>query len=200
LWRYGIGENDLTHNPLLRFQYIGESVKRRGFTDDEARKILLAAREETDPLLRWAPWIMAANGARISEIVGSRASAVMKRNGHWCLDLQDGRGERPSTRMPGEMQKNVGSNGTVPLPGWLIDEGFLDYWRALPNDGALFPGVTPSPDDGKRSHNATKTIGKWIRVKNDVELIIAASATSRQGRWREVVRRATYYALLTKPE
>jgi integrase len=164
LWRYGIGEVHLIENPLNGFQFLdsGDRPGRRGFTDEEAKQILTAAREEENPLLRWTPWIMAGNGARIAEIVGSATTAILQRGGVWCLDLQDGRGERPSTRMPGERLKNRPSNRTVPLPEWLIEEGLLDYWRALPKDSALFPDVKQS-FDGKRSHYATKALGKWIR-------------------------------------
>jgi integrase len=117
---------------------------------------------------------MAFGGARIGEIVGSAASAVIQlptASGEmvWCLDLQDGRGPRSSTRMPKERLKNSGSNRSVPLAHvGLIDEGFLDYVQGLPEGSALFPNLKPSPFDGKRSHYAVNKMGKWIR--KDLEL------------------------------
>jgi integrase len=163
LWRFGIANGGLTNTPLNGFQYFASKGDgRRGYTDAEARLILTKARQQADPLLRWSPWILAATGARIGEVVGSKASTVRQINGVWCLDFQDGRGERPSTRMPGERLKNAGSNRREPLAQFLLDEGFLEYWRSIPNDGALFPGVKPS-FDGKRSHYAIKKLGKWIR-------------------------------------
>jgi hypothetical protein len=160
LWRYGIGEGD----PPRIHWWGSSSVTRRGFTDDEARKILLAAREEADPLLRWAPWIMAANGACIGEIAGSVAWAVMKRNGVWSSICRTAEASGPPPGCRTSDLKNKGSNRCVPLPHWMIDEGFLIYWRARSKGGALFPDVTPSPDDGKRPNNAAKTLGEWISV------------------------------------
>jgi integrase len=176
LWRFGGGNCGLTDNPVTGFQYLAkdDGSGRRGFTPDEARLILTAAREETDPFLRWTPWIMAFGGARIGEIVGSAASAVIQlptASGEmvWCLDLQDGRGPRSSTRMPEERLKNSGSNRSVPLAHvGLIDEGFVDYVQGLSKGSALFPNIKPSPSDGKRSHYAVKKMGKWIR--KDLEL------------------------------
>jgi integrase len=172
LWRFGIGNCGLTDNPVTGFQYLAkdDGISRRGFTPDEARLILSAAREETNPFLRWAPWVMAFGGARIGEIVGSAASAVTQlptASGEmvWCLDLQDGRGPaRASTRMPKERLKNANSNRSVPLAQvGLIDEGFLDYVEGLPKGSALFPNIKPSPFDGKRSHYAINKMGQWIR-------------------------------------
>jgi hypothetical protein len=65
--------------------------------------------------------------------------------------------------MPKEGLKNTGSNRSVPLADDLLAEGFLDYVRSLPKGSALFPGIQPSPFDGKRSHNAVARMGKWIR-------------------------------------
>jgi integrase len=62
----------------------------RDYTPEEAVTILTAARLQTNPLLRWAPWVMAYTGCRVGELLGSTASAIQHRDGVWCLVIQQG--------------------------------------------------------------------------------------------------------------
>ena len=39
--------------------------KRLGYSDEDARRILIAARGETEPHLRWVPWLACFTGARL---------------------------------------------------------------------------------------------------------------------------------------
>ena len=122
-------------------------VKRLGYTDDQARTILLAARREKKPSRRWIPWVCAFTGCRLDEVAGRNACDIKRVGSTWVLDIPDG--------------KNEGAARKIPLHSKLIGEGFLAYWRELPTDGPLFPDLK----DGRygRAGTATKNIGRWLR-------------------------------------
>lgn len=53
---------------------------RRPYTDEEAGKLLRAARDRTDAL-RWLTWLIAYTGARINELAQLRKEDVKTRTG-----------------------------------------------------------------------------------------------------------------------
>lgn len=130
----------------------------RGPTDQEAKLILLAARDEVKAHLRWAPWVACFTGARIDELAGAMASHVDEMDGIPCLHITK------KGREAGGRLKNKSSFRTVPLHPALIAEGFLKYVEALAPDGPLFPSLKPSKF-GRRGHNGSKRVGYWIREK-----------------------------------
>jgi hypothetical protein len=97
---------------------------------------------------------------------------------HWCPPggtrwrygprRGDDRGSSLSAhpaRLPPETsvaEKNENSARTVPLHPAIVAEGFLDYVKALPSNGALFSNLVPDRF-GKRAGTGTKRIGRWIR-------------------------------------
>jgi integrase len=132
--------------------------KRRGYNEEDARRILKAARRENEAQLRWVPWIEALTGARLDEICGANVADIYEFGGVWCLDIRlDYRGDDGSL-------KTAGSERKVPLHPALIAEGFLEYVRSLRKDGPLFPRITPDRF-GSRAGNGSKTIGRWIRER-----------------------------------
>ncbi|MDP1590686.1 MAG: hypothetical protein Q8M07_23230, partial [Prosthecobacter sp.] len=67
---------------------------RDGYTRDEARTLLTAARKEKGTL-RWLPWVLAATGCRLNEVCQAVASDVTKEDGVWLLNVTDvGDGQR----------------------------------------------------------------------------------------------------------
>ena len=132
------------------------STRRLGYTEDEAKRILVAARAETDALLRWVPWLAAFTGARVDEICGAMVADVRSFDGVPCLHI------RLDYREAGAELKTVNSERVVPLHRALVDEGFLGYVSSLPEDGPLFPNLTLDRF-GRRSGNGTKRIGRWVR-------------------------------------
>jgi hypothetical protein len=76
--RWGTANKLLDANP---FAGLAPKVTRRGeaprlpYTDEEARRILTASREETG-WLRWGPWLLFATGARIGELADLRRGDV----------------------------------------------------------------------------------------------------------------------------
>jgi len=131
-------------------------TRRLGYTENEAKRILVAARAETDALLRWVPWVAAFTGARVDEICGAMVADVEVFDGVPCLHI------RLDYREAGAELKTVNSERVVPLHPALVDEGFVQYVSSLPKDGPLFPDLTPDRF-GRRSGNGTKRIGRWVR-------------------------------------
>jgi integrase len=139
-------------NPGLGITYEAKEqgrrkVRRLGYDNRQARIILLAARDETRPSLRWVPWVCAFTGCRLDEVAGRDACDIKRTGSVWVLEIPEG--------------KTDGSVRRVPLHSKLIVEGLLDYWRGLPAQGPLFPDLK----DGRygRAGTATKTIGRWLR-------------------------------------
>ena len=93
------------------------SEKRRGYTDDEAKIILQAARKEKETHRRWVPWVSAYTGARIAEICQLRSEDIKQIDGIWCIAFAAEAGSL----------KNVNSERVVPVHSALKDEGFLKF-------------------------------------------------------------------------
>lgn len=89
----------LPTNPVNGIQVLQKDEEQKGiqdYTDDEARIILRAARMHPDPLFRWAPWICAYTGARISEVCQLRAQDI---------GIEDGIDFIQFTKAAGSLQK-----------------------------------------------------------------------------------------------
>jgi integrase len=131
--------------------------KVRGYTNAEARVVLTAARQQERDFTRWSPWLCCFTGARLDEIAAAVARDVRRLGRYWAIDiLEDNRDEDASI-------KNEASYRTVPLHQALIDEGFLIYWRGLPENGPLFPSLK-ADTFGSKAGNATKRIGPLVRA------------------------------------
>lgn len=157
----------ITANPMTGFVYrtkVKRSVKiagmtrgvRRGFTDEEARLILLAARQEKQPHLRWIPWLLCFLGTRLEEVCGAMAADIVQITGIWCSHI------RIVLRDEGSSIKNEFSLRIMPLHPALVAEGFLEYVNSLPKDGPLFPGLKRDLF-GSRAGTATKRLSRWLR-------------------------------------
>jgi integrase len=148
-------------NPGLGIVYEAKddnTLKRRlGYTDDQARLILSAARDETQPHRRWIPWLCAFTGTRLDEVAGRDVTDIERVGRYWVLNVRFG--------------KNNGSVRKIPLHRALIHEGFLDYVKSLPNRGPLFPSLTPDRF-GRRAGTATKRIGDWLRKLQEEKKIL----------------------------
>jgi integrase len=157
VFRWATKNRKVAGNP---FAGMAPKVKRRGpaprdpYSDDDAKRILTAARQETGAL-RWLPWLLCFTGARLGELAELRRGDVRKEAGVMILDI------RPTEERAG---KNENMQRMIPLHPALIAEGFLDYVAELPADpaGALFPDIAASKD-GTRTTNAQAQHGRWMR-------------------------------------
>jgi integrase len=134
-----------------------EPKKRLGYTDEQARLILLAARGEIQAHRRWIPWLCAFTGTRLDEVAGRDVADIERVGRYWVLNVRFG--------------KNNGSARKIPLHPMLIREGFLDYVKSLPSPGPLFPSLTPDRF-GRRAGTATKRIGDWLRKLQDEKKVL----------------------------
>jgi len=97
-------------------------------------------------LLRWVSWLCAYTGARVAEICQLRAEDVLQIDGIWCLRI---------TPQAGPI-KTSNSERAIPIHLAVIDEGFLDFARAV-GSGPLFPRLAPDKF-GSRGGNGTKIL------------------------------------------
>jgi integrase len=112
------------------------------FTIDEARKILLAARMETKPQLRWLPWLCAYSGSRINEVAQLNSENFFQVGDDWFYRI---------TTMGGKKVKNRSSVRRVPVHPDLIDEGLLDFVATQKTSARMFPA------------RSAIDVGTWVR-------------------------------------
>ena len=116
---------------------------RDGYSDDQAARILTAARKETG-WRRWVPWLLCFSGARIADILQLRRQDIRQEAGVWILNIRADVVRRV---------KNANAWRLLPIHPAVIQEGFLDYVKGMP-DGPLFPEYKTSV--------ATTMFGRWI--------------------------------------
>lgn len=159
LFAWAVRNERLASNPAAGVSVTEASTKRKArlpYSDDDAKALLQSARTMKG-FRRWVPWLLAYTGARLEEVCQSNASDIRQENGIWHLDInQDDDGKH--LKMGEENARKV------PLHPHLISEGFLDYLKAVPKKGLLFPDVTPDRF-GKRGGNVSKTLGRWVRLQ-----------------------------------
>ncbi|MBN9510672.1 MAG: site-specific integrase [Alphaproteobacteria bacterium] len=145
----------------------------RPYTDAEAARILLAARQEQRPSLRWAHWIMAFTGMRAGEVLQLLGGDVRQERGIWFFDVN----EDDATKSVKTSQRRH-----VPIHPALVREGFLAYAQAIAPDAPLFPDK-PLDRHGNRGGRAWNVIGKWVRDR----VGITSSDTAPDHSWRHRV-------------
>jgi integrase len=136
---------------------------RRGFEPHEAAAILTAARLESGAL-RWLPWVLAATGARLSEVCQGTKADIIERDGLPFLRIH----ADDEVRAVGEAQRSIkteGSERMVPIHPRLAAEGFLTYVAGLATGSPLFPDILPDKQFGQRGTSAQKLVGRWLRGK-----------------------------------
>lgn len=117
------------------------------YRQDEARKVLLAARASDVAHRRWLPWLLAHCGARAEE------GAALRSDDFFALGKDAEGRERWFFRIGGDRGEGVkteASRRTVPVHPALVAEGFLAFVKAA-GSGPLFI------DD------AAKQVARWVR-------------------------------------
>ena len=159
VWAWGIRNGKLrsSDNPFQGFlppKAKKKSREPRAFTDEEASRILQAARQEKG-FLRWLPWVLCLTGARLNEVCQSAKEDVGVQDGVHVIRIHD-EGE-------GRTIKNEDSRRTVPIHPALIAEGFLAYVEGLPGGSPLWPDIEPDKVFGLRSTTAGRKVARWLR-------------------------------------
>jgi hypothetical protein len=114
IFQWAVDNRKLDANPAARINIdlkSRSSEKRRGYTDEEAKIILRAARAANEAHKRWVPWVCAYTGARIAEICQLRSEDIKQITGIWCIAFAAEAGSL----------KNVNSERVVPVHSALID-------------------------------------------------------------------------------
>ncbi|MEW6255074.1 MAG: DUF6538 domain-containing protein [Pseudomonadota bacterium] len=135
-------------------------TREKGFTDDEARRILVASMEAPPSGLsahyraarRWVPWLCAFTGARVGEIAQLRREDVQNRAGIYLIHITPEAGTTKTDRAR-----------WVPLHPSIIRQGFIRWVRDRP-PGPLFlemqihrGGTTPPPE------RVGQHLSMWVR-------------------------------------
>lgn len=153
--QWGVNDGKLTVNVAdgLRLPK-GKPVSWLPYSDDDAARILTAARRETTPALRWAHWVMAFTGMRAGEVLQLTGGDIRREGDIQYIAVNED--------SPGKSVKNS-QRRSVPIHPALITEGFMDYAGAIAADDPLFPDKRPDPF-GQRGGRAWNVIGKWVRT------------------------------------
>lgn len=138
-----------------------KQVKRRGFTDSEANKILSAALAPCSSLIspehaaarRWVPWICAYTGARVNEITQLRQEDLLTVAGHWAIRI---------TPEAGTVKNNEAR--LVPLHPHLIDQGFAEYVRKRKFGPLFYSPARRKKEFGRTQYETVgRKLAKWVR-------------------------------------
>jgi integrase len=170
IFQWAVDNRKLDINPGARISIDLKnrpSERRRGYTDEEAKVILRAARAETESHKRWVPWVCAYTGARIAEICQLRSEDIKQIDRIWCIAFAAEAGSL----------KNLNSERVVPVHPALIDEGFLKF-AATAGKGPPFPDLSEDRF-GRRGGNGTKILGRWIKALGIVDKRLAPNHSWR---------------------
>lgn len=124
--------------------YVEKSADETSYTMEEARRVLAAARRETEVRKRWLPWLCLYAGLRISEANALRKSDFFQSEGLWFFKVTTA--GRRSVKTPR-------SDRRIPVHPVLAEEGLLDWVRTA-REERLFP------------RGATSLLGRWVRSKH----------------------------------
>ena len=133
--------NKLFSTPLLHNMLTGQRIRPAKYTFENA--------------MAWIPLVGLFSGMRSNEICQMRASDVQRKEGIWLFNVSDDN--------TGQSLKTEAATRVVPIHSELIRCGFLDYVKALPRDGQLFPALKPGGPDGKYNHYFAKRFTEYRR-------------------------------------
>lgn len=166
VYKFAIDRERLEKDPTFKIKIQTEKTQIIGYSREEALTVLTASRKpqssRTKPeianVLRWAPWLAAFTGARIGELLWLERKDIRFTQGIAYINIQAGSEEGDSRTV-----KTDSSTRTVPLHSAILEEGFLDYWRSLPEgEKYLFPGDW-SDQNGDRTKTPANRLRTWIK-------------------------------------
>ncbi len=151
----------------------------RGFSDDEAKAILIAAsnvkRRKKEPLKdveskRWLPWLCAYTGARVGEMAQLRKQDIRQlEDGQWIITIT------PEAHTVKNKEYRE-----VPLHPHMVEQGFMDFVNRS-GEGFLFLDVGTKAEDVE----VRKAIGLQVeRVRRLVHGAIRTNGKAPNHAWR----------------
>lgn len=154
IMEYGVKERTIATNPAdgLRLRK-NKPRSPLPYSNDDAARILIAARLETRPSLRWCHWIMAFTGMRAAESMQLHGGDIRQDSGVWFFDINEDAADK---------SVKTANRRRVPIHTALVAEGFLAYAQTFAADAPLFPDK-PLDKFGSRGGRAWNVIGKWVR-------------------------------------
>jgi integrase len=155
LFNYAFDNEHITADHMSRIKYqAGDRLERDDFTPEERRKILTLARDAALDVY-WCNWLCSFHGCRTSEVADASTLDIECVDGIWVIKI------RTRNRSKDQRLKTPVSTRGLALHQAVLDEGFLDYWRGLPQGGPLFPG--PLDPYGKRADYVSSECSLWLR-------------------------------------
>ncbi len=192
IYGWGKGKGLISNNPAVGWTI---KVRRRGhprekgFRDDEAQRILNAARATPSsnryPTLaaakQWVPFLCAYTGARVGEMTQIRAEDVQEHGGGWFIRI---------TPEAGKVKDR--EERFVPLHSRLIELGFVTFAKAR-REGPLF--YTPNASGDKtsastRADSRAEDLAKWVRKEIGITDANVAPNHAWRHRFKTCARRA----------
>jgi integrase len=154
--RRGIEDGKLTVDPTEKLRLRkNKPAQRYPYSNQDAARILVAARRETKPSLRWAHWIMCFTGMRAGEVLQLTRKDIRNESGIWYIEVhEDDEGKTVKT----------GQRRQVPIHEALVAEGFIRYVETIDGDAPLFP-EKKADMHGNRGGRAWQLLGRWVRTK-----------------------------------
>lgn len=163
-------------------------TRPKGFTDEEAKQILTAALAAPETLgrrsaenkraIRWASWICAFTGARITEIMQLRTEDLMEQQ-------IDGQSVVCLRITPEAGSVKAGNFRLVPVHPQLREMGLVEMFRSLP-PGPVFYSAEfkrKEVDPVTRARNAGTKVWEWVcNVAKITDPNVQPSRDTRAGR------------------
>lgn len=171
VFKLAVEKRKLKTNPadgnVVRFTK-PKRTRSPGYTDAEAKIILQAAltsnegiekwSDESRRAVRWGPWICAFTGARIAEIMQMRTEDLL-------VEMIDGKAVPCLRITPEAGSVKSGNFRIVPLHPQLLDIGFVEMVRSLPNGPVFYNPKTNRKEvpAEARARNAGSRVWRWVR-------------------------------------
>jgi integrase len=169
---WAVEEHKLSSNVAsevaVRVPKEAKSRAHSDFTMDEAARILRASLVPASGRLsapyvrarRWIPWLCAYSGARVNELSQLRKEDVQQIDGIWLINI---------TPDAGSVKNRQARQ--VPLHAHIIEQGFLEVVKALP-EGPIFYDPAQQRVDGEGNRHFKKVgerLAKWVREDVGIE-------------------------------
>jgi len=158
---FAVNREDLTTNVAKGIVVKVKKKKKqreKGFTADEARRILTASLEPQPKALsaemaaarRWVPWICAYTGARVNEITQLTPLDFGIEEGFDYIRLD------ATATKTGDYRK-------VPLHEHLLDQGLLAYVKSRKSRPLFYEPKRTRGGDGKHFRKVGERLAEWVR-------------------------------------